>query len=66
MAGVDVRRLARLSVSGGNISNIALHAAFLAAAEDQPVRMAHLLRAARTECAKIEKPLTTAEVGGWK
>jgi ATPase family associated with various cellular activities (AAA) len=65
VAEVSVERLARLSVSGGNISNIALHAAFLAAAEDQPVRMTHLLRAARTECAKIEKPLTAAEVGGW-
>jgi hypothetical protein len=63
--GLDVSRLARLSVSGGNISNIALHAAFLAAADDQPLRMTHLLRAARTECAKIEKPLTAAEVGGW-
>ena len=64
-AELDVRQLARLSVSGGNISNIALHAAFLAAAEHEPVRMTHLLRAARTECAKIEKPLTAAEVGGW-
>ena len=45
------RRLARLNVAGGNIRNIALNAAFLAADADEPVRMAHLLRAARTEFA---------------
>ena len=37
-------RLARLNVAGGNIRNIALNAAFLAADERQPVSMAHLLR----------------------
>jgi hypothetical protein len=63
--GLDLGRLARLNVAGGHIRNIALHAAFLAADEGQPVRMAHILRAARTEYAKLEKPLTDAEVGGW-
>jgi SpoVK/Ycf46/Vps4 family AAA+-type ATPase len=63
--GLDASKLARLSVAGGNIRNIALNAAFLAADERQPVRMAHLLRAARSECAKLEKPLTDAEIGGW-
>jgi hypothetical protein len=52
-------------VTGGNIRNIALQAAFLAADEDVPVRMGHLLRAAYTEYAKLEKPLTEAEIGGW-
>jgi AAA+ superfamily predicted ATPase len=63
--GLDPARLARLSVSGGNIRNIALHAAFLAAEEQTPVRMSHLLQAAKGECAKIEKPLTVAEIGDW-
>lgn len=27
--------------------------------------MAHLLRAARGEYAKLEKPLTDAEIAGW-
>ncbi|CAN5631326.1 ATP-binding protein [soil metagenome] len=63
--GVDPQRLARLSVAGGNIRNIALHAAFFAAAEDAPVRMPHLLRAARLEYAKLERPLTGQEIGGW-
>ncbi|WOJ90447.1 ATP-binding protein [Methylocapsa polymorpha] len=63
--GVDVTRLARLNVAGGNIRNIALGAAFLAADERSPVRMAHLLRAARAECAKLERPLTDGEILGW-
>jgi SpoVK/Ycf46/Vps4 family AAA+-type ATPase len=63
--GLKVDQLARLNVAGGNIRNIALNAAFLAADVGEPVRMAHLLRAARSECAKLEKPLTEAESGGW-
>jgi hypothetical protein len=62
---LDVDKLARLNVAGGNIRNIALHAAFLAADADEPVRMAHLLRAARTEYGKLEKSLTEAEIRGW-
>jgi hypothetical protein len=62
---LDFARLAKLQVSGGNIRNIALNAAFLAAAADEPVRMNHLLRASRAECLKIEKPLSDAEIGGW-
>jgi hypothetical protein len=64
--GLDVARLAKLHVAGGNIRNIALNAAFLAAAANEPVRMGHLLRATRAECVKIEKPLTNAEIGGWE
>ncbi len=63
---LDMQKLARLNVAGGNIRNIALNAAFLAADANEPVRMKHLLRAAGTEYAKIEKPLTTAEIGGWE
>jgi hypothetical protein len=62
---LDVAKLSRLKVAGGNIRNIALNAAFLAAAEGSSVGMLHLQRAARAECAKIEKPLTEAEIGGW-
>jgi SpoVK/Ycf46/Vps4 family AAA+-type ATPase len=63
--GLDVNKLARLNVAGGNIRNIALNAAFLAADEGASVRMVHLLRAARSEYAKLEKPLTEVEIGGW-
>jgi hypothetical protein len=64
--GLDADRLARLNVAGGNIRNIALNGAFLAAAAGQPVRMEHLLRAAQAEYAKLERPLTDSEVVGWR
>jgi SpoVK/Ycf46/Vps4 family AAA+-type ATPase len=63
--GLDVNRLAQLNIAGGNIRNIALHAAFLAAESGEPVRMEHLLRAARSEYAKLEKPLHELESRGW-
>jgi hypothetical protein len=63
--GLDVGKLARLNVAGGNIRNIALQAAFLAAEGEESVCMWHLLHAARREYAKLEKPLTDAEIGGW-
>ncbi len=59
--GVDVGRLTRLSVAGGNIRNIAVNAAFLAAGAGEPVGMSHLLHAARREYAKLEKPLSELE-----
>ncbi len=63
--GVDVDRLARLNLPGGNIRNVALSAAFLAAAEESAVTMRHLRAAAEAECAKLERPLADAEVAGW-
>jgi hypothetical protein len=63
---LDLAFLSRLSISGGNIRNIALHAAFVAADADEPVRMRHLLGAAHLEYEKLEKPLTETELGGWK
>lgn len=62
---LDAAKLARLNVAGGNIRNIALNAAFLAADAEEPVRMTHLLRATQGEYTKLEKSLTEAEVGGW-
>ncbi|HZF09070.1 MAG TPA: ATP-binding protein [Thermoanaerobaculia bacterium] len=62
---LDADKLGRLSVAGGNIRNIALAAAFLAADDGTPVRMGHLLRAARGEFAKLERPLPDAETRGW-
>jgi len=62
---LDVNKLARLNIAGGNIRNIALNAAFLAAHDDTPVGMAHLLNAARNEYTKLERSLSEAEIGGW-
>jgi hypothetical protein len=58
-------KLARLAMPGGHIRNIAVNAAFLAADADEAVQMKHLLQATRSEYAKLEKPLSEAEVAGW-
>src|SRR4051812_32933839 len=64
--GLDPQRLARLNVAGGNIRNIALHASFLAADENQSVSMSHLLRAAESEYTKMSKTMTESEVREWR
>ena len=64
-AGLNPTLLSQLNVTGGNIRNIALNAAFLAAAANTPVGMDHLLEAAHLEAQKIERPLADAEVRGW-
>jgi hypothetical protein len=64
-AGLQVDKLARLNVAGGNIRNIAMNAAFLAAGAGGPVSMAHLAHAARSECAKLERPIADGEIAGW-
>jgi ATP-dependent 26S proteasome regulatory subunit len=62
---VDFAALAqRFKLSGGNIRNIGLAAAFLAAAESRSVSMADLLHATRREYAKVGKNLTAAELEG--
>jgi AAA+ superfamily predicted ATPase len=63
--GLDCVKLGRLNVAGGNIRNIALNAAFMAADAGEPVQMKHLLIAARTEYMKLERTLTDAEIRGW-
>lgn len=63
--GVDAKLLAQLNMTGGNIRNIALNAAFLAADEGTPVAMEHLLEATQLEAVKIQRPLTAAETRGW-
>ncbi|MGY1455158.1 ATP-binding protein [Streptomyces sp. SS8] len=62
---IDPELLARLTVAGGSIRNIALSAAFLAAEEGDVLRMRHMLAAARTEYLKLERSLTPSEVRGW-
>jgi hypothetical protein len=62
---LDHERLAQLAIAGASIRNVALGAAFLAADEGTPLRMDHILRAARSEYAKLERSLTQAELDGW-
>ncbi|HEX7976603.1 MAG TPA: AAA family ATPase [Anaerolineales bacterium] len=55
-ADLDMNALAeQLDVAGANIRNIALAAAYLAAAEGRSISMAHLKRAAESEYKKIGK-----------
>ena len=65
-SALDIGKLARLSLSGGHIRNLALNAAFLAADKDMAIGMQHLRAAAEAEFAKLEKPLPAAEVGDWE
>jgi ATPase family associated with various cellular activities (AAA) len=62
---LDADRLAQLTLAGGSIRNVAVHAAFLAAERGDTVTMADLLRGARSEYAKLERPLTPTELAGW-
>ncbi|MBA3946489.1 MAG: ATP-binding protein [Herpetosiphonaceae bacterium] len=59
---LDFDRLARLTVTGGNIHNIALNAAFMAAkAMPSVVTMPLVLQAARIEFRKLERPMNEAD-----
>ncbi|MGD0830447.1 MAG: ATP-binding protein [Terracidiphilus sp.] len=62
---LDPVRLAALNMTGGNIHNIALNAAFLAADAGQPVSMSHLLQAAQLEAIKTERTISEMEVRRW-
>jgi SpoVK/Ycf46/Vps4 family AAA+-type ATPase len=59
--GLDYDRLARLSISGGNIHSIALNAAFAAAESGGVVTMPIALAAARMELRKMDKPVHEPE-----
>ncbi len=59
---LDIEFLAqRIDVAGGNIRNIALAGAFLAAADGGVITMQHLIQATRREYQKMGKAVTSAE-----
>lgn len=58
---LNLDRLARLNLTGGSITNVAVNAAFLAAADGGRVTMPLVLSAARTEFRKLERPLNGAD-----
>jgi SpoVK/Ycf46/Vps4 family AAA+-type ATPase len=55
--GLDFDRLGRLNLTGGQVANIALNAAFLAELAGEHVAMGHVLEAARAEFRKLERPI---------
>ncbi len=54
---LDYDRLKQLNLTGGNIHNVAMNAAFLAAKHNCPVSMGMLLVAAQTEYKKLNKSI---------
>jgi SpoVK/Ycf46/Vps4 family AAA+-type ATPase len=61
---VDFDFLAKqFKLSGGNIKNVALAAAFLAAEEDSAIAMRHLVVAVEREYQKMSKPLGPEQFG---
>jgi SpoVK/Ycf46/Vps4 family AAA+-type ATPase len=61
---VDLRFLARqFKVTGGNIRNIALLAAFLAAEDGSDIGMSQIVRALRREYQKLGKLVTQSDFG---
>ena len=64
-SNLEPSQLASLNMTGGNIRNIALNAAFLAAESDGPVGMGHLLQATQLEAIKAERPIAEMETRGW-
>lgn len=62
-ADVDFALLARqFKLSGGNIKNIALAAAFMAAEDGGQITNAHVIQATRREYQKLGKSLSAAEL----
>jgi hypothetical protein len=61
---LDLDRLAELPASGGVIHNIAMNAAFLAAARKSDLDMDLVLLAARDEFAKLQLPVRQRDLAG--
>jgi ATPase family associated with various cellular activities (AAA) len=62
---LSYQRLAQLNVSGASIRNIAMGGAFVAAQDEQPIQMRHILQAARAEMQKVGRAITDQEIRGW-
>jgi len=61
LAVLDYDRLARLNLTGGNIHNIALNAAFLAADAGTSVTMPLIFEAVRSELRKLDRAVNEAD-----
>lgn len=64
-ANLDFNFLARLEIPGGNIKNIALNAAFLAADNGGAIEMDHILLATKREYDKTGKIILESEFGSY-
>jgi hypothetical protein len=59
---LDWERLGRINLSGGNIVNVALNAAFRAASAGRDVAMGDVLEAARAELRKLDMPIREVDL----
>jgi ATP-dependent 26S proteasome regulatory subunit len=65
-SGVELEFLAKqFRITGGNIKNIVLLGAFLAAESGGAIAMRHLMRAAKREYQKLGRLVTESDFGGW-
>jgi hypothetical protein len=62
---LDFDEIARLELSGGSITTVAVNAAFAAAGSELPVAMVHVAEAARAELVKLERLIRGGELAGW-
>ena len=60
---LDLASLARLNIAGGNIRNIALNAAFLAADAGGRIDQSVLMTSAHAEFAKLERNISSTQGG---
>ena len=52
LGDIDYKILSKLQITGGSIKNIAIAAAFFAAASDGKVQMSHIMQATKNEYHK--------------
>jgi len=62
LRSIDFDTLAELKITGGNIRNICLNAAFFAAHDDLPVDMTHIKKAVQEEYSKLGQSLTSTDL----
>lgn len=63
---LDIEFLSTFGITGGNIKNVALTAAFLAAEVGGPVEMEHVVRALRREFQKTGRLIDPGEFGEYR
>lgn len=65
IAKLDWDKIARLSLSGGQIRVVVVNAAMLAAEEGNPIGMSHIARALVSEYSKQRRRVPPGELDGW-
>jgi SpoVK/Ycf46/Vps4 family AAA+-type ATPase len=64
-SGLDWDRLARLTLTGGQIRVVSINAAMLASEEEVAISMGHIARALESEYAKQRRRVPPAELADW-